>query len=53
VARRLRLRRGQVLLYLRASLYDVAGRVVDRSQSYLLPGPFRFHVVRRVEPAIP
>jgi len=53
IARRLRLRSGEVLLSMRASLYDLQGGVVDRSHSYFLPGPFRFHIVRRVEPSIP
>jgi GntR family transcriptional regulator len=53
IARRLRLQSGEVLLSMRASLYDLQGGVVDRSHSYFLPDPFRFHVVRRVEPSVP
>jgi GntR family transcriptional regulator len=53
IGRRLRLKSGEVLLSMRASLYDMQGGVVDRSHSYFLPDPFRFHVVRRVEPSIP
>jgi GntR family transcriptional regulator len=53
IARRLRLQSGDVLLSMRASLYDLQGGVVDRSHSYFLPDPFRFHVVRRVEPSVP
>ena len=53
IAHRLRLQSGEVLLSLRASLYDLQGGVVDRSHSYFLPDPFRFHVVRRVEPSVP
>jgi len=53
IARRLRLQSGEVLLCMRASLYDLQGGVVDRSHSYFLPDPFRFHVVRRVDPSIP
>jgi hypothetical protein len=37
---------------MQADLYDADGQVVDRSTSYFLPGPFRFHVVRRVEPSL-
>jgi GntR family transcriptional regulator len=48
IARRLEIQRGDVLLMFQAQLYDAAGRVVDFSQSYFLPGYFRFHVVRRV-----
>lgn len=48
VAGRLGVGRGEVLLLLEARLFDRAGGVVDRSESYFLPGIFRFHVVRRV-----
>lgn len=48
IARRLEIQRGDVLLMFQAQLYDATGRVVDFSQSYFLPGYFRFHVVRRV-----
>jgi len=48
IARLLEIQRGDVLLMFQAYLYDDAGRVVDFSQSYFLPGYFRFHVVRRV-----
>lgn len=48
VARALGIQRGDVLLFFSASLYDSEGKVVDFSQSYFLPGYFRFHVVRRV-----
>lgn len=49
IAKSLGIQRGDVLLFLEASLYDTSGRVVDHSRSYFLPGTFRFHVVRRVE----
>jgi len=48
VARALGIQRGDVLLRFKAYLYDSAGRVVDFSYSYFLPGYFRFHVVRRI-----
>lgn len=48
VARALGIQRGDVLLWFGATLYNSAGRVVDYSFSYFLPGYFRFHVVRRV-----
>jgi GntR family transcriptional regulator len=48
VARSLGIQRGVVLLRFESFLYDIAGRVVDYSFSYFLPGYFRFHVVRRV-----
>lgn len=48
IARMLEIQRGDSLLMFIASLFSVAGRVVDYSTSYFLPGYFRFHVVRRV-----
>ncbi len=48
VARLMSIQRGDVLLQFTAYLYTPAGRVVDYSFSYFLPGYFRFHVVRRV-----
>ena len=48
VARALQLQRDDVLLHFAAQLYSETGRVVDYSISYILPGYFRFHVVRRV-----
>ena len=50
VGHKLRLRRGSVLLKLEAQLVAQGGRVVDYSLSYFLPGHFRFHVVRRINP---
>ena len=49
VARHMRIQRGDVLLYIEASLHAKGGEIVDRSCSYFLPGTFRFKVVRRVE----
>jgi GntR family transcriptional regulator len=48
VARALGIQRGDVLLKFEATLLTTTGRVVDYSQSFFLPGPFRFHVVRKV-----
>jgi GntR family transcriptional regulator len=48
VARALQIQRDDVLLHFEAQLYCEDGRVVDHSNSYFLPGYFRFHVVRRV-----
>ena len=50
IAKKLEIQRGDVLLQFIARLYDENGEVVDYSSSYFLPGYFRFHVVRRVEP---
>lgn len=49
VARKLKAQPGDVLLRFEALLYAEDGGVVDHSHSYFLPGPFRFHVVRRVD----
>jgi GntR family transcriptional regulator len=48
IARALQIQRGDVLLQLIAYLYTTAGRVIDYSYSYFLPGYFRFHVVRSI-----
>ncbi len=48
IARALGIQRGDVVLYFVATLYSDAGRVVDYSYSYFLPGYFRFHVNRQV-----
>jgi GntR family transcriptional regulator len=48
VARALEIQRGDVLLMFTAQLFTLAGKVIDFSYSYFLPGYFRFHVVRRV-----
>ncbi|MCH7610816.1 MAG: GntR family transcriptional regulator [Chloroflexi bacterium] len=48
VADRLRVSEGSVLLQFEASLFTKDGELVDLSQSYFLPGTFKFHVVRRV-----
>jgi GntR family transcriptional regulator len=50
VARALSIQRGDVLLCFTADLYSTTGQIIDHSYSYFLPGYFRFHVVRRVEP---
>jgi GntR family transcriptional regulator len=48
VARALGIQRGDVLLCFIANLYNPAGRVIDHSYSYFVPGYFRFHVVRKL-----
>jgi GntR family transcriptional regulator len=48
VARALGIQRGDVLLCFLAELYTTDSQVIDRSQSFFLPGYFRFHVVRRL-----
>jgi GntR family transcriptional regulator len=48
IAKKLEIQRGDVLLFFSARLYSLDGQIVDFSNSYFLPGYFRFHVVRRV-----
>jgi GntR family transcriptional regulator len=48
IARALGVQRGDGLLRFEAYLFDRAGKVIDHSISYFLPGVFRFHVVRKV-----
>jgi GntR family transcriptional regulator len=48
IARSLQIQRGDVLLVFVARLFSTAGKVVDLSTSYFLPGYFKFHVVRKV-----
>jgi GntR family transcriptional regulator len=50
VAKRLAMSLGEPLLKLTALLFCSDGRVVDYSHSYFVPGFFRFHVVRRIDP---
>ncbi len=49
-ARKLNLQRGDTLLKLEAQLFSREGRILDSSLSYFVPGYFRFHVVRRINP---
>lgn len=49
VARALEIQRRDGLLLFSALLYAENGRIIDYSQSYFLPGYFRFHVIRRIE----
>ncbi len=48
VAKALEIQRGDVLLHFCSQLFDAAGKVVDYSLSYFIPGYFHFHIVRRV-----
>ena len=48
VARALEIQRSDVLLMVSAQLYTTEDRMIDLSDSYFLPGYFKFHVVRRV-----
>jgi GntR family transcriptional regulator len=48
IAHALQIQRGDVLLYFSADLFSQSNQVLDHSESYFLPGYFRFHVVRTV-----
>jgi GntR family transcriptional regulator len=48
IARAMQIQRGDVLLHFNARLYSKSTQIVDISDSYFLPGYFRFHVVRTV-----
>lgn len=48
VAKALEIQRDDVLLRFASQLYDGAGKVVDYSVSYFIPGYFHFHVNRRI-----
>jgi len=48
VAKALEIQRGDVLLHFCSQLFDAAGKAVDYSLSYFIPGYFHFHIVRRV-----
>ena len=49
-ARALHMQRGDVVLHFKSTLFSMDGSVIDLSRSFFLPGYFRFHVIRRVEP---
>jgi GntR family transcriptional regulator len=48
VAKALEIQRGDVLLHFSSQLYNTAGKVIDFTLSYFIPGYFHFHIVRRV-----
>lgn len=48
IARKVKIKAGEPLHKLQAQLFTREGQVVDYSSSYLVPGYFRFHVIRRV-----
>ena len=48
IAKALEIQRGDVLLQFESCLFTQAGRVIDHSYSYFLPGYFHFHVVRSI-----
>ncbi len=48
IPRALQIQRGDVILMFEADLYNQKGDVIDHSQSFFLPGYFRFYVNRRI-----
>lgn len=48
IARAMQIQRNDPLLHFHSELFDSNGMVVDISDSYFLPGYFRFHINRRV-----
>jgi len=48
IARALQIQRGDALLNFTSDLYSHEGQIVDHSESYFLPGYFRFHINRRI-----
>lgn len=48
VAKALHVQRGDTLLLLSGVLFDIEGKPVDFSYTYLLPGYFRLHLIRKV-----
>ncbi len=48
IAKALEIQRGDVLLQFESCLFTLAGRVIDHSFSYFLPGYFHFHVMRSI-----
>jgi GntR family transcriptional regulator len=48
VAKALEIQRGDVLLQFVSQIYNAAGKNVEYTVSYFIPGYFNFHVVRRI-----
>lgn len=48
IAKKLHIQRGDVLLLFTAWLHDEQNQVLAYSESYFLPGHFKFHIIRRV-----
>jgi GntR family transcriptional regulator len=48
VAKALEIQRGDVLLQFVSQIYNAAGKIVEYTVSYFIPGYFNFHVVRRI-----
>lgn len=48
IAKAMQIQRNDPLLHFHSKLFDANGQVVDVSDSYFLPGYFRFHINRRV-----
>lgn len=48
LAKAMDIQRGDTLLLLHALLFDQEGQPIALSQSYFLPGDFRFHIIRKI-----
>ena len=48
ISRALQIQRGDAILKFSSRVFALDGRVVDCTDSYFLPGYFRFHVVREL-----
>lgn len=47
-AKKLQLQRGDVIQKFEAYLVEQSGRIIDYSESYYVPGFFKFHIIRKV-----
>ena len=48
IAKKVQLQRGDVIQKFEAYLIELSGRVIDYSESYFVPGFFKFHVIRKI-----
>ena len=48
IAKKVQLQRGDVMQKFEAYLIETSGRIIDYSESYFVPGFFKFHVIRKI-----
>lgn len=48
IAKKVQLQRGDVIQKFEAYLIENSGRIIDYSESYFVPGFFKFHVIRKI-----
>lgn len=48
IAKKIQLQRGDVIQKFEAYLIEQSGRIIDYSESYFVPGFFKFHVIRKI-----